>query len=388
MVMSRRQLLAATSGVTIGALATAACGATSAASAGAARPEPPDPPGPPGTARWRFQTGPTTVLSLVAADGAVYAGVGNAAPAGAGTYAINAATGKKIWSKAAAAGLVPQAAGHGAVFCVGIYDICAVSGATGRVLWTYAAGAVNVGGASTWLAYAGDTVFTTSQLPDGTAGAAGQPVVLGVDSRTGRRRWGTFFPQLVTALAVADGVVFAGTASTTRPFTGRVIALNAGTGQRQWAASGLVTIPRTLTITDDVVCGSDSFSTTSAGNAIFALDRATGSPLWRVNLGAVWPVTVGHDLVYAVAGAAVWALHVRSGKPAWKRSLAGQTLLAPFVADGTVYVGTNGRLYALAAATGRERWSFAAAGVVNALAAADGTVYAASSGGQVYALRA
>jgi outer membrane protein assembly factor BamB len=319
MVMNRRQLLAATSGVTIGALATAACGATSAASAGAARPEPPeppdppDPPGLPGTARWRFQTGPTTVLSLVAADGAVYAGVGNAASAGAGTYAINAATGKKIWSKAAAAGLVPQAAGHGAVFCVGIYDICAVSGATGRVLWTYAAGAVNVGGASTWLAYAGDTVFTTS---------------------------------------------------------------------------GLVTIPRTLTITDDVVCGSDSFSTTSAGHAIFALDRATGSPLWRVNLGAVWPVTVGGDLVYAVAGAAVWALHVRSGKPAWKRSLAGQTPLTPFVADATVYVGTNGRLYALAAATGRERWSFATAGVVNALAAADGTVYAASSGGQVYALRA
>jgi outer membrane protein assembly factor BamB len=87
----------------------------------------------------------------------------------------------------------------------------------------------------------------------------------------------------------------------------------------------------------------------------------------------------------------------RNGSLRWRfntRSVSGGSLAVG--ADDTVYVGTahscglvswDGDVYALSA-DGLLRWSFSAGGEVDSLAVGgDGTVYAATKGGKVYALR-
>ncbi len=75
----------------------------------------------------------------------------------------------------------------------------------------------------------------------------------------------------------------------------------------------------------------------------------------------------------------------------WEYAVAyGGRLSSPVVGlDGTVYVGSGTRVYALDGATGQKRCEFTAGGVVESSPsiAADGTVYVGSSDGKVYALR-
>lgn len=58
--------------------------------------------------------------------------------------------------------------------------------------------------------------------------------------------------------------------------------------------------------------------------------------------------------------------------------------------DGLVYVGgNNGNIYALAAATGKKKWSYSTGEqVFSSPAVVGGTVYAGSANGTIYALNA
>ena len=62
---------------------------------------------------------------------------------------------------------------------------------------------------------------------------------------------------------------------------------------------------------------------------------------------------------------------------------------SPAIADGVVYVGSeDGRLYALDARTGQEKWRFKTDGaIVSSPAVAGGVVYFASTDGYLYAVR-
>lgn len=59
---------------------------------------------------------------------------------------------------------------------------------------------------------------------------------------------------------------------------------------------------------------------------------------------------------------------------------------SPAVADGTVYIGSGDNVYALDAATGRERWTAETGASVGSPAVGDGTVYVGSYDNSVYAL--
>ncbi|MFO7958941.1 MAG: SUMF1/EgtB/PvdO family nonheme iron enzyme [Candidatus Brocadiia bacterium] len=74
----------------------------------------------------------------------------------------------------------------------------------------------------------------------------------------------------------------------------------------------------------------------------------------------------------------------------WCFETGGKVRSSPVVADGTVYVGSDdGRIYALDAATGRERWHFQTDGpVAGSAAVADGVVYIGSDDSHLYALDA
>ena len=58
--------------------------------------------------------------------------------------------------------------------------------------------------------------------------------------------------------------------------------------------------------------------------------------------------------VYIASGTKVYALDAASGTPRWTHTTGGHVFSSPAVVDGTVYIGSNdNKVYALDAATGR-----------------------------------
>lgn len=140
--------------------------------------------------------------------------------------------------------------------------------------------------------------------------------------------------------AVADGLAVVGNNA------GRVYALDSRTGELRWARRQR---------------GEIASSPAIAGDRVFVTSMD----------GAVTAYT-------AVAGTRVWQ-HTTGGSPSES---------SPLVVDGLVYAGAwNGRLYALDAATGRQRWAFQAADDIKGSAAlAAGRIVVADYAGNVYAL--
>ena len=74
----------------------------------------------------------------------------------------------------------------------------------------------------------------------------------------------------------------------------------------------------------------------------------------------------------------------------WKFHTGGKVIASPALADGTLFIGsTDGKFYALDAASGDERWKFEThARIVSSAAVANGTVYFSSYDHYFYALDA
>ncbi|WP_330346687.1 serine/threonine-protein kinase (plasmid) [Streptomyces europaeiscabiei] len=104
--------------------------------------------------------------------------------------------------------------------------------------------------------------------------------------------------------------------------------------------------------------------------------------------------------VYIGSDGKVYALDAATGTPRWTHTTSDSawthiltalwTASSPAVVDGTVYIGSNDhKVYALDAATGTPRWTHTASGwLYSSPAVVDGTVYIGSSDGKVYALDA
>ncbi len=134
-----------------------------------------------------------------------------------------------------------------------------------------------------------------------------------------------------------------------------------------------------------------------------ALDPKTGKVQWRYDsrrCGWSSPALAG-GLVFAtfignttcprakVGNGTLVALDARTGRIRWQRSI-GDSESSPLVAHGTLYFGgTNGRVFAYSAATGKQLWSFDTGGPVKGSPAlAHGRLYIGKYGGDFYALSA
>jgi outer membrane protein assembly factor BamB len=135
---------------------------------------------------------------------------------------------------------------------------------------------------------------------------------------------------------------------------------------------------------------------------IHAIDPATGKERWSYysrRCGWSSPA-LGTRLVFATFigdprcspitdGGEVAALSARTGHVRWSRAI-GPSESSPLLAGGTLYFGdTNGRVYALDAATGAERWSYDTGAPVKASPAlVGGRLYVGNYGGVMCALEA
>jgi outer membrane protein assembly factor BamB len=324
-------------------------------------------------------------MTLVAADGIVYAGTSAQADGNCDIYALDATTGYRKWRTQGPAGPAPYAAGAGAMYGFQLTSaehatsVIATGAASGQTLWTYSAGQMLDNAGVGFLAYADNTVFIAGGTTDNSDTAV--HTVAAVDAQTGGQRWAVSLTDSSQQPAVTDGVVYASTISS-------VVALHAATGKRLWKYANINGNGGALVAVDRTVFGSDT-------TQCFALDGATGSRLWRADLSAL-PIAATDGIVFfesLAIGAnvndvqsTVWARHARSGALAWKRTFSGGPALA---ADGALYIAENdGKLVAVAVATGKTAWSYRLAAPVAGVAADAGVVFAGDTKGAVYAIGA
>jgi outer membrane protein assembly factor BamB len=83
-------------------------------------------------------------------------------------------------------------------------------------------------------------------------------------------------------------------------------------------------------------------------------------------------------------------LRFGDGKILWSKTLSSRSESSPLVADGKVYLGSEGgTLYAFDAATGKQDWTYRAGGAIKGSPTLDkGVLFFGAYGGSVYAVRA
>jgi outer membrane protein assembly factor BamB len=384
-ILTRRRTLAS-----FGALAGLTgmgCAASKAATPGVTvRPKP-------GTLLWRRSqplVDGETVLGVVPARGVVCVGDGFG-----NIYGLNAATGKTLWRRTFSdnsAGYLPLAAAGGRVFAVGSMRVAALSAATGHQLWSVPASGVEPNFPprlpTYFVVHANGVVCVL--------GADGN--VAGLDPRTGRAIWrqpprGS--AGFAAGAAAGNGVLYVAEIS-----PNGVTALDVRTGQRRWTTP-TPSVASTLLALDSVIAGTPTASPSyDAGQLTFALDKATGRPLWQANFDAQTYSSIAGDgdQVYVhvdlLAGAAtegtkIDALAARSGRTLWQRTFPSQSIGGMIVAAGGVlYDGFQGVVRALSPATGADVWQRTTAGLITNITPGPRVIYVSDAfpPGTIYAI--
>lgn len=225
-----------------------------------------------GSERWRFQAGQSIYGSPAIADGTVYIG-----DIGGHFYALDAASGQERWRVVEGDGDVRSfgsaALMDATLFCVGL------SRREWEDTWLHAWDAAS--GQERWRfrPEAGNTLSGVPVAVDDTVYVATiEPLVYAVDAATGEERARFDLGAISsTDLAVADGVVFAGTE------TGALHAIETGSGATRWTLQltqgvGLIASP---TVADGRVYAND------AAGILHAVDIATGTAAWAIEVGSL-----------------------------------------------------------------------------------------------------
>lgn len=179
---------------------------------------------------------------------------------------------------------------------------------------------------------------------------------------------------VVTAPAVAEGVVYAGSDD------GNLYALSADNGDLRWSFATGDVIRSTATVADGkVFFGSND-------SHLYALEADTGEELWRYNTGewVQYSPTVGNGMVYFAAPSGgdrkVHAVNAATGEVAWvaEQPFPIGAQHTPTVIGDKVYAQGSeyGQFYTLNAVTGETLWQAEVGGYVeSAPTVVDGTVY-------------
>ncbi|MEU4227193.1 PQQ-binding-like beta-propeller repeat protein [Nonomuraea sp. NPDC026600] len=318
-----------------------------------------------GAARWIVQTASPFFRGLVVVKGTVYA------QSGGKVVAVDAASGRRRWSRMIEADSGPVVADDVLYTVTDDFEVVALGTTSGKELWRFRPDGFAL---NTDLVVTGGVVLFGSD--DGA--------VYALDASSGEQGWR--FPagggEERIELVVADGVVYAAGAS------GQVHALDAATGRGRWASrvDGAVVFP-------PVAAGGAVYVKVSGG-ATYALDAATGRRSWSFlapsgDFAFSWGLSAAKGLVYVgAADARVHALDAASGTERWSFPVGEGVASGPVVTAGVVYVGGgDGSLHALDAATGAARWSFRVGGDIwTTPMVADGLVYVGSTNGNLSAL--
>jgi outer membrane protein assembly factor BamB len=325
---------------------------------------------------WYLPTGGNVDSSPAVVNGVVYVG-----SADDNIYALNAATGAKLWSFTTGNSVESSPAVVNGVVYIGSDDgnLYALNAATGALKWSY------------FTFTAGDRTENTCPSCRTPAPVISAPAVVNgvvyfgssnnnvyaLNASTGDFLWSFATGNSVTSSpAVANGVVYVGSTDD------NVYALNAATGAELWSyTTGNAVTSSPAVANGAVYIGSDDYN-------LYALNAATGALLWSFLTGPFSAPAVANGVVYIGSfNSNVYALNAATGAFLWSFHTGNLVDSSPAVANGVVYVGSvDKNVYALNAATGTELWSFTTRSFVNSSpAVVNGAVYIGSTDYNIYA---
>src|SRR5579864_8122516 len=126
-------------------------------------------------------------------------------------------------------------------------------------------------------------------------------------------------------------------------------------------------------ITSNPIIGGNRVYVQDSTSSVYALDARSGALVWKHSLDdpndGPNGLSISGSRIYGATDTTAFALDAATGRPLWSRRLAGPfeqfVAIAPIVDRGRVYVSTQGFppggrgvLYALSAASGRIVWRF------------------------------
>ena len=275
-------------------------------------------------------------------------------------------------------------------------NLAAIDATTGATLWTVTTR--NVGFSyNDPVATGGRLVFAQCSFVDTISHDYG--AVCAYKQSTGKLVWQWSNPcncqpeaGLTSPLVYANGVVYFGYGNGGIGGAEYMVAADAKNGATLWtygfgssnsAGYAAVAVDNGLVY---VACnGQNGFQ------GVCALNQSDGSLVWSTNIGSnSLGFTVGKNLLYVNAHYIyeLFALDAATGAPVWTFATDGTNYPAA-LAKGVLYArGSNNEINAVNATTGAAIWATTSQGISASPSAANGVIYAAQSGNNVPAASA
>jgi outer membrane protein assembly factor BamB len=271
---------------------------------------------------WSFPpdalAGDFSTTTPAVANGVVYFGVNRGGPV---VYAVNAATGVRIWS-------------HGGPIAQIISSPTVIAG---RVYLAFTDGTIRaldaMSGQVIWSVEQDQGAYSSPAVSNGRLYIAiHNRGLLALDAATGATLWLSPIsgPQW-SSPAVDNGRVFVGSRD-----DHKVYAFDAVTGQTLWTATTSDWVNSSPAVANGVV-----YIGNEAGD-LYAFNAATGGLIWRKGLshaGIFNGPTVANGVVYAAGEEGkLYAVNAATGRVLFRGSVGGQALASPTVDGGNVYI--------------------------------------------------
>jgi outer membrane protein assembly factor BamB len=381
-----------------------------------------------GNERWSFDgVGPVAGTPAVV-GGTVYAGSTDGQIA-----AVDASTGDPAWSRSVdgvltagpTVGVGGEANADGSSGATAVYVATRDSDGSGRV---HAVDPPD--GAVQWTVDAGGSVSDSPAAADERVYVArSDGTLLALSSADGREQWELAVGDAaayVSPPAVRDGTAYLAAMTENESGTGgRVFAVDAASGESEWTAElGASAVPRSFAVAEGTVvvgaaaygdvalidgnAAADGASDTGSGPSANSTDTNTTANTTNVNTTATTTDadttanSTDADTTATVTGGVsadaetdgtsgtagrIYALDAVSGEERWRRNATSAVAAGPTVAGETAYVPLDGGVAAVAVDGGTERWTASfPARVTAAVTPAVGRLYAPVKGDRLAAL--
>jgi outer membrane protein assembly factor BamB len=286
-----------------------------------------------GTPRWKLAVHPSGEAPAVV-DGIAYCGTDDS------LIAIDVAKAKVIWScKISSGGGSSPAVVNGAVYLrTANGSLYAVEARTGKELWTY-----RRAGTGFWV------VRTSPSVWDGKVyftDEHGQ--LLGLDLKTGTKKWQPVpKPEraVSTTAAIAKGLVFFG------GLGGMFYAYDAKTGQERWRFD-----TKTKYLISEPAVGEDAVYFGDPNGVVHALAVADGQEKWNLKTDDSVnskPTIVNGALYFVNDRARLYAVDAASGRTKWTYEIgsgarwSGGNYTEVIVSGGALYLGAGNQYVAI-----------------------------------------
>ncbi|WP_223590033.1 outer membrane protein assembly factor BamB family protein [Neobacillus bataviensis] len=204
---------------------------------------------------------------------------------------------------------------------------------------------------------------------------------------------------LTSSPAISNGMVYVGTRDESGSEHHAIHAVDLETGNKRWEVKADAQVQASPAVADGIVYAS------SIRGTIYAMNAQTGEIIWEKTVGKdqvqrawmYYSPTVMDGVVYQAystgSGGKMMALDAKTGEEKWNVPLAGGWIVesTPVVKEGKIYVGGDGGwLISLDASTGKELWRKKPAGgwMHSMPSIADGRVYMGYGGGLLVSLDA